>query len=452
MAGLCAAVRALEAGADVILLDKAPRLGGTTVLSGGRIWTFAEFDRLKEAIPDGDEVLQRSVFAALDAGFAWLGEQGVELGPEEPALGHGRGRHMAPLQAVPTLLQRVESLGGIVATDTAVDELVLDNGAVTGLRAVSGDSSIELRGSAVILATGGFQGNPELVARYITSPDSLYLRANPWSTGDGFLAATQAGAAVSPALDTFYGHALVAPPGNFDQNHFVDAGQYYGPNGVALNLSGMRFTDESEGTGEEVLNQRLARQPHGEAFYVIDAAIASTFATGQLLTSVIVEKARMYGAQVVFADTIEGLADGLRLHGLPAPNVIRTLKSYNHALENSQAADLDPGRKGRHFPLVHPPLQAVRVKAGITFTMGGLAVDERMRVLRRSATSSPMAQSITDIRDFRIAPIPGLFAAGCDVGNLSHLSYMGSLAPALTTGLVAGREAARIALALAPKG
>ena len=446
MSGLTAAVSALEAGAHVTILEKAPRCGGSANLSGGHIWTFADPAHLDEVIPLGNRPLQELVVSTAQAGRDWLAGLGVEM--TEPRRAHriGLGQITNPPQLLGTLLDTFRSLGGQLRLETALDSLDVRDGAVrgAGARHVSGEV-VAVPADAVVLATGGFQGNPELLARYVGSPDHLYLRANPWSTGDGFMAATAVGAAASPGMDTFYGHAMLAPPASFRALEFRDVSQYYGPLGLAVNLAGRRFTDESVGTGEEVLNQALARQAQGRGFYLVDHAIAAGEARqAGPLTRVILERARDRGGPVVTADSLGRLCQELGAFGVPPSAALATIQEYNSACRGGpeRLRHLSPPRSGAATPLVAPPFVAVAVKAAITFTTGGLALDDRMRVLSRSASSSAIAQSITELSEHREVPIPGLFAAGCDVGNIHHGSYMGGLATALTTGRVAGREAA----------
>ena len=446
-AGLTAAVSALEAGARVVLCEKGPEVGGSSVISGGMIWTFKSLDDLYATVPDGNHIVQQLVFDRFSEDRSWLASQGAELTDEGPMLGHGWGQEMDPPQALGVLRDRFVELEGELLLETALDALAVSDGRIRGIRVARSDGSIrELTADAVILATGGFQGNPELLTRYVVdSPDSLYLRGNPWSTGDAFLAATDIGAAATPGMETFYGHALTAPPARFSALEFQDVSQYYGRHAVAINMRGRRFADESGGLGEEYINSQLARQPGGRGFYVVDRTIAEMEAViGMVHTRPILERARDYSAPVVFADSLENLADGLAAHGVPSRDSLRTLEEFNAACLAQEAPQMSPPRAKNHFPLVNPPFTAVGVKAAITFTMGGLAVDDSCRVLRRAASSSPIAQSITELRDFREVPLAGLYAAGCDVGNVHHESYIGGLATGLTTGRVAGLAAAAV--------
>lgn len=444
--GLCAALTAARGGSKTVLVEKGPRLGGSTALSGGSVWTWADLTAMQKAIPGGNPVLQELVHNRHDADRAWLTDEGVRLSPEKVYQTNGRGQSIEPGPAIDRLQQRFQEAGGTILTDTALDKLLVEGGAVVGISAAGLDGVTEIRAHAVVLATGGFQGNAELVARYIVpTPDNLYLRANPWSTGDAFIAATAIGAATSPGLDGFFGHALIAPPAKFGESEFGEVSQYYAKFSVALNMRGERFADESAGTGEEVLNQSVARQPGGLAWFVVDEEMMELAYSADRKTRVIVERARRHGATIVDADNLEDLAVGLGEQGLPPAAVLRTIRYYNDAIESGTVASLVPPRTRWPVALIHPPFVAVAAKASITQTTGGLAVDDRMRVLRRAASSSPMAQSISNIDEYRTTPIHGLFAAGGDVGNFMHIGYAGNLGAGLVMGRIAGAEAAKLA-------
>lgn len=443
MAGLTAAVTALEGGARVTLLEKGSEVGGAALISGGAFWTWADFRELRRAVPRGDATLQQLVYDGLDAGLRWLQEEGVRLGPFEPAMPHGRGQTAVPRQAIDALLQRFTALHGELRLETSLDDLLVRAGRVIGVRAAIGQECVDLAADAVVLATGGFQGNPELISRYMfRGPGHVLLRGNPWSTGDALLAAERIGAALTPGMNHFYGHALAVPPAGIRKEAFREVSQYYGHLVVALNRWGVRFADESAGTGEEVLNQRLAGQPEGEGFYVCDRSVADMEARPGLITGIQIKRAVAAGAPVVRADTLEELCEALQPHGLQSKVALRTLNEFNAALVNGRADELLPPRGRNRYPLATPPYYGVKVKASITFSMGGLAVDESMCVLRRSGGSSVMAEFVASLDEYRATPIPGLWAAGCDVGNINHLGYVGALSTALVTGRIAGTGAA----------
>jgi fumarate reductase flavoprotein subunit len=136
------------------------------------------------------------------------------------------------------------------------------------------------------------------------------------------------------------------------------------------------------------------------------------------------EYATALGARVLVSETLEGLAQQLGEQGLPKENVLDSLRAYNDAVD--PVRHLYPPRRADHQPLATPPFVAVECVAGITYTMGGLAVDDELRVRHRDGS-----------------PIAGLFAAGADAGGVFHDVYAGGLAWAGVSGLSAGRGAAR---------
>ncbi len=441
MAGLCAAVAAAEAGQTVTVIEKGTRPGGSMALSHGFIWTFKEMHQLRSEMPDGDRELQELVVEQCADGRDWLQRQGVRLSPEEAFAGFGWGQLMEPAQLIQALLGRAADLGVTIRLRTPMRELIVEDGRVCGVRVRTEEQVESIEADRVILTTGGFQGNAELLRRYVTPyAEDMYLRANPWSTGDGLLAALAAGAALTPHLGTFYGHAVVAPPARFGPLQLLEATQRYGPWSVALNLNGARFTDESAGTGEEWLNQQIARQPRATAVYVLDAAISemSPGAIGLPITRVIIDRARAFGGPVVTAPTLEQLCQVLGRWGIPPDRALDSIIRFNQQLHSNDGSGLSPARIGSRFEIKTPPFTAVLVRAGITFTCGGLAVDAAMRVLEQASTNSLLPLVTARAEEFVWSHIDGLYAAGSDVGGLSNSGYLGGLASALVTGRLAG--------------
>jgi succinate dehydrogenase/fumarate reductase flavoprotein subunit len=145
---------------------------------------------------------------------------------------------------------------------------------------------------------------------------------------------------------------------------------------------------------------------------------------------------------VLTAPTLEELAVCLDRHGVHGETVLATLRRYQAAARAGSWDGLAPPRRRNRGGLTEPPFFAVGVKAAITLTTGGIAVDDELRVLDRQLSTSPLATLIDDVRDLHQAAVPGLFAAGCDAGNLARNGYLGGLLPALVTGRIAGRGAA----------
>jgi succinate dehydrogenase/fumarate reductase flavoprotein subunit len=228
---------------------------------------------------------------------------------------------------------------------------------------------------ATILCTGGFQGEPELVESYVKPAGPLRLRANRWSTGDGLRAGLARGAAVSAGMNEFYGRNM--PDADFTEADFVPKAQLYGRFARVFNERGEEFFSGDVSWSENDLVQATARQPNARAWYVLDEIAL---------------------AERVRDRTVAGMV-------ADAPTAV------------------DPSE----LPFTAPPNSrvAVRVAPGVTHTIGGLAIDERARVLRQDGT-----------------PIDGLFAAGADVGGISTGGYASGLAAALVFGRIAAESVA----------
>ncbi|MFA7667416.1 MAG: FAD-dependent oxidoreductase, partial [Burkholderiaceae bacterium] len=398
MAGLCAAVAALERGASVLVLEKGSRIGGSMLLSNGLIWTFASKDQLREDVPDGNKALQELLIESLPDSLDWLESQGVALQAEQTFQWYGWGRRSTPVQMAPALAERVQALGGRIRMQTAMQSLMTRDDAVTGVVAADHSGSIEIEAGAVILASGGFQGNAEMLARYaIGNADSIYLRSNPCSTGDGLAAATRIGAATTTHLDVYYGHAMVAPPARFSALEFQSASQKYGNLALALDLNGRRFADESAGTGEEDINFRIGQCPQATAVYVVDAEMADMESPNNPPPRAAIGRARQYGGRVIEAASLEELATALGAWGLPPDEVLKTLRQYNDAVESGRCEHLVPPRTRSRFALKKAPFTAVLVRSSITYTCGGLQTDLDMRVIRQMSSVSTMPLVIAPI-------------------------------------------------------
>lgn len=329
MAGLVAAARARELGVPAVVYEKGTRPGGSMLLSSCVIWRYSTFDEFRRQCPDGEERLQRLVWERLDDALDWLEALGAEVTRPETGnpLTTGRGFDPAALTEV---LSRA-------AGDVRVGETTPD---------------------PQIVATGGFQGSPELVAEHIAPAAPLPLRANAWSSGDGLRHGLERGGSLSAGMDEFYGRNM--PDAPFGEADFVPAAQLYAARARIVNQRGEEFLTGPVDWSETAVVQATARQPDGVAWYELDAGALAD--VGER-----VDHARRLGAEVV------------------------------------------PRNGG----------VAVRVRAAITHTIGGLRVDERARVVG----------------------VHGLWAAGADAGGISTGGYASGLASALVLGLVAAEDA-----------
>jgi succinate dehydrogenase/fumarate reductase flavoprotein subunit len=241
MAGLAAAARARELGADVVVHEKGTRLGGSMYLSSCVVWRYRDFERFREECPGGDPELQRVVWEGLDDALAWLEGLGAPVVARETGNPLTRGVRFEPKRLTELLAGR--------AGDVRLGE---------PLAALP-------EGVPVVLATGGFQGDAGLVREHVTpEAQHLVLRANPWSSGDGLRLAREAGAAESAGLDQFYGRNLAAAP-QIAPEDFVPLAQVYAKHARVENLDGERY--EAHTWSEIDVVQWTARQPGARARY-----------------------------------------------------------------------------------------------------------------------------------------------------------------------------------------
>jgi len=272
MAGLCAAVTAAQAGARVLVLEKAERLGGSMRLSGGTVWTAPSMAVMERYVGGGDRERQRRLVAGIGPGLAWLAGLGV---PDGLAIENEAqvGRELDPEALTEGLSTAVAAAGGRIVAESAVDELRRDaHGAIRGAVTRSADGHRRtVRARAVILATGGFQGNHELLARFVGRfADRLLIRSNPYSVGDGLLAALTAGAGTSPNMSTFYGHTMPAVPADPPPAAWTSVTQYATGDAIIINERGERFFDESRSLADELASSEIIQQPNGRAFLLVD--------------------------------------------------------------------------------------------------------------------------------------------------------------------------------------
>ncbi|KAL9050500.1 MAG: hypothetical protein Q9162_006607 [Coniocarpon cinnabarinum] len=302
----------------------------------------------------------------------------------------------------------------------------------------------------VILAAGGFEANPKMRVQHLGPGwDLAYVRGTPHNTGDLLsIAINKLGA--RPVGNWSGCHSTCwdanAPVEAGDQvltNQFTKSGY---PLGLMFNADGDRFVDE----GVDMRNftyakfgRAILQQPNGIAFQVWDADGAKWLRKEEYADDV-VEK--------ITADSLEDLGEVMEKKGMINPTrFIVAMDEYNRAVQahRSEHPDLvfDPSKKDGlstrssagglnldktnwALPIVKPPFVAVKVTCGITFTFGGLKINEETS----GVISQTTGQAIT-----------GLFAAGEMVGGLFYENYPGG--SGLTSGAVFGRKAGRSAAA-----
>jgi succinate dehydrogenase/fumarate reductase flavoprotein subunit len=387
VAGMAAAARAAARGARVLVAEKGSRLGGSGALSPGILWTAPDLDSFAEVSPRGDRELGRVLVEGFDGAVELAREAGVRVSERwHGELGFGVAVQVDVLGLLARWEEDVLAAGGEIRRRSAVHELVLDGEGAVGGAVVDGEA---IPADAVLLSTGGFQGDRAALREFIgPGADQMPLRSNPHSTGDGLRMGRAVGAALAGPMDGFQGQLVPAPLERFDPGHFLPLTQHHSRHCLLVNRHGQRFT--CEGWGDEVSAQAVLREPGMRATLLCDEAVRRA----QVLDGF--ERARDAGGRLVETASLDLLAE---------------LTGADRALLERY--------------LVKPPFWALEVQPSITFTYGGLRADADGRV-----------------RDSYGRPIAGLYAAGADVGGLQDTGYVGGL----VLGLVFGPRAADAAL------
>jgi succinate dehydrogenase/fumarate reductase flavoprotein subunit len=428
VAGAAAAARAAELGASVAVVEKDRRLGGSGALSAGILWTAPDYPTLRRVCPSGAPELGSVLVEGFEAAVERVRAEGVEVSERwEGQMGFGIAHRIDIHRLLDAWRERIESAAGRIAFGTAARELIVERGAVRGARLEGADGVESVEAGATLLATGGFQGDAEMVRSLIgAGAERMPVRSNPHSTGDGLRMGLAAGGAPSGALDSFYGHLMPSPLDELRPEQYLPLTQYHSRACVLVNRFGRRFIDESR--GDEVSNQATLRQRGGRAVLLCDELVRSTHAVGAPYPhGQVVDRfaaAREAGARFAAAETIDELVREVEGWGVNGPALRQTLARWE-AAAGGAPVELDAPLPHRPAPLREPPFCALEVQPSITFTFGGLRGDSKGHVLDRSGE-----------------PIRGLYAAGADVGGLQETGYVGGL----VLGLVFGPRAADAAL------
>lgn len=426
IAGLVAAASLVEAGVSVLVIEKEARLGGSTRISGGTVWTAVSMASMHELVPGGDRCRQAQLVDGIEEGLDWLTAIGVEVADRRRT----EDRVIAqvdPVTLVDRLAARVVAAGSTVAAATRLVGVDTDDtGAVIGVALDVEGEQRRVPTGTVILATGGFQADPDLVARHVPGETArLMLRAAEGSTGDGLRIATEVGGGCSRDMASFYGHTMPELPSPLPPADWTSVTPYYTQDAVLVDVTGRRFFDESTSMADERAPMALVRCPGGRGVLILDDALyQDEDLPGRSYARVgaSFDAAARAGARHATASSLEQLADEVAEWGVDAHQLLDTLRRYNEAVSEDRGADLSPPRLGHQIPVSRPPFRALEVRPGITFTLGGIAVDLEGRVLARG-----------DDRH-----LEGLYAIGADAGGIYEGGYAGGLA----LGLVQGRRVA----------
>jgi succinate dehydrogenase/fumarate reductase flavoprotein subunit len=254
MAGLVAAARARELGAEPLVLEKGDRAGGSMLLSSGVVWRYRSLEAFRAECPGGDPALQREIVERLDEAIEWLESLGAPVVEQETGNPRTVGKRFDPPGLTEALVRAAGQVdlgrGLVPGTETGLNEPWPVSDARHGFE------------GPLILATGGF---PVRLAR----ERGLLLRANRWSEGDGLDFARERGAGVSSDLDEFYGRAMPALETVAEQD-FVRLTQLYGHYATVRSYDRSERFEGEPSWSETDLVQQIARWPEALAWYTVE--------------------------------------------------------------------------------------------------------------------------------------------------------------------------------------
>ena len=459
-AALTAAISARQRGARVLVLEKAPEAerGGNSRFSGG-IFRFAyegiedlkplrqdlsaeEWDRVDvgtydsarylgdlmrvtegQANPDLAQTLIQQSYPTM----MWMTELGVvwdwSIVWSTRSEGRLRFNPGAVIQAknkgvglVEYLFAAAEGAGVDVAYQAKMTGFLQDDtGRVTGVRVKTPSGIEDAPAGSVVLASGGFESNPEMRARYLGPGwDQVKVRGTRFNTGETLRMALDIGAMPVGHWQGCHAtpiDAYAAPVGDLELTDRTNRLSY--PYSIMVNNLGKRFVDEGEDTGAYTyvkMGRAILGQPRAIAYQIFDRK-----------TVHLLEERYSTGTPIV-ADTIEDVARRL---SIPEEALTRTVDEFNAAVEPGEfdpavkdgkaARSVVPPKSNWALTIDSPPYTVYAATCGITFTFGGVKIDTQARVI--------------DCEDNQI---PGLYATGEITGDFFYHNYPGG------TGLVRG--------------
>ena len=333
------------------------------------------------------------------AGIDWLDSIGAPLPKISFSGGATNQRIHAPEDGsgvgaylVTALLKKMDELGIKVMYNTKATDLLSLEGTVNGVMAESDDAYYTIHSKAVILATGGFGNNQEMIVRYRDDLEGTVTTSAPGIMGDGIVMAQAVGADLVD-IDQIQLHPTVE-----QKTSMLITESVRGDGAILVNQDGKRFTDELL-TRDKVSAAELA-QPGSYAYIIFDQKLREGLkATEKYISTGI----------TVQGDTIEDLAAQIDVD--PA-TLAETLANWNKCVADKNDAEF--GRTtGMDNDLSTPPYYAIKIAPGIHHTMGGVHIDTGAHVI-----------------DLNGKVIPGLFAAGEVVGGVHGGNRLGGNAVA----------------------
>ncbi|PWC22354.1 flavocytochrome c [Brenneria roseae subsp. roseae] len=432
-AGLAAAIQASEAGANVIIIEKMPSIGGNTIkASAGMNAAGTVFQKIKgiedspalfynETLKSGKHKNNPSLvkYFVEHAAVAidWLAEHDIELSDitttggmsvdrtHRPASGAAVGGYL-----ISGLVKNINKQNIDVMLDTAVTEILQEHGRVTGVRIINDENEEKIiPAKAVIVATGGFSANESMVVKYRPDLDGFVTTNHKGATGGGIRLLEKIG------VDTVDMGEIQTHPTVEQTTSYLISESIRGGGAILISARGERFFNEL--ATRDKVSSAIVSLPEKYAYILFDQRVRSR---NKAVEEYVSQELTVRG------EDIAELAAKLEID--PA-TLQQTVDRYNIFVNHQR--DDDFGRTtGMRDPLDCAPFYAIKVAPGVHHTMGGVTINSSSEVLNG-----------------RKQVIPGAYAAGEVVGGIHGANRIGgnAVADIIIFGIRAGIQAAAYA-------
>lgn len=427
-AGMAAAVEAKEAGKSVVVIEKMPIVGGNTNRATGGMnaaeteiqkenniedtkQTFYD-DTMKGGKDKNDPELLRTLVDNAADGIVWLNDMGAGLTRVSRSGGATNPRIHTPADGSPVgpvvvevLSDKLKEQDVDILLNTTATKLIEKDGAIVGVEAKDKTNSpFKINAKAVVLATGGFGANAEMVESYRPDLKGFSTTNQKGATGDGIPMAEAVGADL-----TDIGEIQIHPTTDPKTGYLFTEG-LRGDGAILVNKEGKRFTNEL--LTRDVVSQNILKQTDGMAYLIVNGAMEE-------------ENASLAGyIKDGYATKGETIADLAKAIDMDEKTLEETMKKYNEAIKSGKDTEFE--RDALDVSLADGPFYAIPVTPGIHHTMGGLKIDTKTHVINKEGQA-----------------IPGLYAAGELTGGVHGANRIGgnAVADIIVFGRIAGQTA-----------
>lgn len=443
-AGFSAAIEAKNAGANVVLLEKMPAVGGNSLISGAEMNAAKNWVQPKLGINDdspelhaedtykggdmkGDmNVIKVMTHNALDAAKWCRDYLGVRFADDNLFFfgGHSRKRALIPVghtgtEFITKFQAKADELGIPVITNMKAEELIKDkSGRVVGVKATMNGASYTFNAKGgVVLATGGFGANPEMVKKYNPKIDERFKTTDaPGTTGEALYMAERAGAQLVnmgyiqtyPICDPISGVIELIADARFD-------------GAIMLNQEGKRFVEELQ--RRDVLSEAILKQTGGYCWVLWNDKIGS-------ISNTVKEHPTEYEAftkQGIMAtcDDLKCVADFTKIPFDSLKGTVNRVSSMT-----GKGNDKDFNHRSGLVDMTQGKYYVIKAVPSVHHTMGGVRINEKAQALTAEGKA-----------------IPGLWAAGEVTGVTHGTNRLGGNAytDIIVFGRIAGKAAAEAA-------